>query len=67
MISIRVKFFDSEHPWMFDSEYINITDNDDRPFLVEYGEMQFTTEVSIVPQTFPFNDCNGQNCYGVLV
>jgi len=31
------------------------------------GKLEFTTEVSIVPDTFPFEDCSGVGCYGVLV
>jgi len=31
------------------------------------GQLEFTTEVSIVPDTFPFADCSGASCYGVLV
>jgi len=33
----------------------------------EYGRAVFTTQVSIVPNIFPFPDCNGTNCYGTLV
>jgi len=33
----------------------------------EYGKAVFTTQVSIVPNTFPFPDCNGTGCYGTLV
>jgi len=33
----------------------------------EYGKTVFTTQVSIVPNTFPFPDCNGTSCYGTLV
>jgi hypothetical protein len=31
------------------------------------GKLEFTTEVSVVPNTFPFADCSGTGCYGVLV
>jgi len=27
----------------------------------------FTTQVSIIPNTFPYPDCSGAGCYGVLV
>eukprot|EP01084_Bolivina_argentea_P145193 254544_1 len=70
MISIRVKFFDAEHPWFWPSSCDkNEKDNldDDRLFLVSYGEMQFTTQVSIMPQTFPYADCQDAGCYGTLV
>ena len=55
MISIRVKFFDATHPWLeanggdkekdkcYDKNK-GYKDADDRLFLVEYGEMQFTTQ-----------------------
>jgi hypothetical protein len=28
---------------------------------------EFTSEVSVIPQTFPFPDCSGANCSGSLV
>jgi PhoPQ-activated pathogenicity-related protein len=28
---------------------------------------EFTTEVSIIPDTLPFDDCSGTDCHGVLV
>lgn len=31
------------------------------------GEMEFTTEVSIVPNTFPYPPCKGVDCKGTLV
>ena len=31
------------------------------------GDFEFTTEVSILPQTFPFPDCHGPSCRGKLV
>lgn len=31
------------------------------------GQMEFTTEVSIIPNTYPFDDCHGLDCYGTLV
>jgi PhoPQ-activated pathogenicity-related protein len=34
----------------------------DRP-----GQLEFTTEVSILPNTFPYADCSGVDCYGTLV
>jgi PhoPQ-activated pathogenicity-related protein len=30
------------------------------------GQMEFTTEVSVVPQTYPYEDCRGLSCYGTL-
>eukprot|EP00616_Rhizochromulina_sp_CCMP1243_P000825 CAMPEP_0118974190 /NCGR_PEP_ID=MMETSP1173-20130426/11118_1 /TAXON_ID=1034831 /ORGANISM="Rhizochromulina marina cf, Strain CCMP1243" /LENGTH=520 /DNA_ID=CAMNT_0006923899 /DNA_START=41 /DNA_END=1603 /DNA_ORIENTATION=+ len=32
-----------------------------------YKVYEFTTQVSIVPNTFPFDDCVGYECYGTLV
>ena len=29
------------------------------------GMLDFTTEVSIVPTTFPFEKCEGDDCFGV--
>ncbi len=76
-ISIRVKFFEAEHPWFWRASQECETDkdklegkgnvDDDRLFLVQYGEMQLTTQVSIMPQTFPFPDCEDEGCYGTLV
>ena len=31
------------------------------------GMYDFTTSVSIIPTTFPFEKCNGDGCYGTLV
>lgn len=31
------------------------------------GQLEFTSEVSIVPNTFPFADCSGSGCAGVLL
>jgi hypothetical protein len=31
------------------------------------GQLQFTTEVSIVPIPFPFDDCTGSTCSGKIV
>mmetsp|Transcript_25094 Transcript_25094/g.47164 ORF Transcript_25094/g.47164 Transcript_25094/m.47164 type:complete len:523 (+) Transcript_25094:89-1657(+) len=31
------------------------------------GELVFTTEVSIVPDVFPYDDCSGDSCAGTLV
>jgi len=33
----------------------------------EDGTLEFTTSVSVVPDTFPFNDCSGEECLGQLV
>jgi len=33
----------------------------------KYGVLEFTTEVSIVPDTFPYPDCHYEGCTGVLV
>jgi hypothetical protein len=32
-----------------------------------YGCMEFTSEVSIVPDTFPYAACYGEACQGVLL
>jgi len=67
-ISLRVKFFDAKHPfWGYSLDNNNSTSLGDNAFVVEYGEMQFTTQVSITPQTFPFPPCSGAECYGTLV
>jgi hypothetical protein len=29
--------------------------------------LEFTTEVSIIPNTYPFEDCHGEGCRGKLV
>lgn len=31
------------------------------------GQLDFTTEVSIWPNTFPYDDCQGEGCHGVLL
>jgi PhoPQ-activated pathogenicity-related protein len=35
--------------------------------IAKQGELVFTTEVSIVPDVFPYDDCSGESCAGVLV
>jgi hypothetical protein len=32
-----------------------------------YGTLEFTTGVNIVPNTFPYPDCQGAECQGALV
>jgi PhoPQ-activated pathogenicity-related protein len=41
----------------------------DRPHIpaVREGHLEFTTQVSIVPNTFPYADCHEETCYGKLV
>ncbi|XP_059147475.1 autocrine proliferation repressor protein A-like isoform X2 [Physella acuta] len=34
---------------------------------IKNSTLEFTTEVNIVPDTFPFPDCSGSSCYGKLV
>lgn len=31
------------------------------------GELEFTSEVSVWPNTFPYEDCYGTDCYGTLL
>ena len=31
------------------------------------GVMDFTTTVSVLPNSFPYPDCQGEDCYGTLV
>lgn len=31
------------------------------------GQLEFTTEVSVWPNTFPYDDCNADSCSGVLL
>jgi len=31
------------------------------------GQLDFTTEVSVWPNTFPFEDCHDEGCYGTLL
>jgi PhoPQ-activated pathogenicity-related protein len=33
----------------------------------KYGRLEFTTEVSVWPNTFPYEDCEGAGCGGVVV
>ena len=35
--------------------------------VTEPGRLEFTTEVSIWPNTFPFKDCHGAECLGTLL
>jgi hypothetical protein len=34
---------------------------------VDNRHLEFTTQAAIVPSTFPFDDCAGEDCYGTLV
>lgn len=34
---------------------------------VEYSANTITTETNIIPETYPFDDCSGDTCYGKLV
>ena len=61
-VAIRIKLFDAEHPFQANNATLQ-----DGAFVVEYGELQLTTQVSITPQTFPFSNCSGEECYGTLV
>jgi len=36
------------------------------PFL-PFGDFEFTTAVSVIPHTFPFDECVGETCLGSLV
>ena len=31
------------------------------------GDFEYTTAVSVIPNTYPFPDCAGENCTGSLV
>ena len=31
------------------------------------GSMEFSTTVSVIPDVFPYPDCQGQECLGSLV
>jgi len=33
----------------------------------EPGRLEFTTEVSVIPNTFPYEDCEGEGCAGELL
>lgn len=33
----------------------------------KFGQLRFTTEVSVVPRVFPYDDCSGTGCAGVLL
>lgn len=34
---------------------------------VEYSTNVITTETNIIPETYPFEDCTGDSCFGTLV
>ena len=64
-LAVRIKLFDTEHS---DDDVGPLQDvYNHSGFRTKFGELILTTQTSIVPQSFPFDDCNGTACYGVLV
>ena len=51
----------------FDTEPTLATDSLGNWPYDEPGQLDFTTEVSIWPDTFPYEDCHGADCYGTLL
>ena len=69
MLGIKYKAFDRDNTTM-DKEFESVQNqNDDAEswFLVDYGSMVYTTQISIVQQFYPFPDCSGEACKGTLV
>jgi len=72
LIAVRINLFHSDHPLTsFDElmqHHLKTRLKESKSwFYVDYGEAVFTSQVSIVPETFPFAPCNGTACYGTLV
>jgi len=72
LIAVRIKLFQSDHPLgsfdeLLEKKMQGKLKADKSWFFVEYGEAVFTSQVSIVPEIFPFPPCNGTDCYGTLV
>ena len=63
LIGLKVRIFETDDQ---ETEIKN-SDDDESWFLVRYGEMVLTSQVSIVQKDYPFADCSGQSCKGTLV
>eukprot|EP01084_Bolivina_argentea_P063145 115333_1 len=57
-LAVYIKIFDTD---------IQLINDGITPLPTKFGELILTTQTSIVPQKFPFADCSGAGCYGVLV
>jgi len=67
LIGLKVRLFDRDDNEK-EMDYVNDVDIDDESwFVVKYGEMVMTSQVSIVDNTYPFEDCSGESCKGTLV
>jgi len=68
LIAVEVQIFETDTPYMeglFDGK---TTKPDGVSSVVtQYGRLVFTSQVSILPQVYPYQDCNGTACYGTLV
>ena len=60
-LGIKYKAFDRNN------QYISDIDESDSWFLVDYGSIVMTTQISIVQEYYPFPDCSGDSCKGTLV
>lgn len=68
LIGLEVQLFETDHPYMILNENEDIkNDKLKENYIDQYGRLVFSTQVSIVPQTFPFPDCHDSGCYGTLV
>ena len=80
LISIKVQLFETDHPFVGELSQTQLGQEKDDMykfkqsgsstnsyFFTEYGQVVFTSQVSIVPNTFPYPMCNNTDCYGVLV
>ncbi len=67
-ITYNRKKFGGEEESEVSAEKKDIPAGKDIPFPHDLmGHMMFTTEVSIMPQTFPYPPCSGESCAGPLV
>ena len=66
-LGIKYRVFDRENNDDINEEMSTDDDASTSWFLVEYGDIVFTSQISILPFNYPFPDCQGSECKGVLV
>ena len=50
-----------------DLEYENMESSKRLGWPINLGHFEFTTSVSVVPNTYPYPECYGDSCFGKLV
>eukprot|EP01083_Nonionella_stella_P242585 846072_1 len=66
MVGLKIRAFSKGDNIKVDEELNKNKLDDESWFVVEYGEMVITSQVSIVQKDYPFADCSGESCKGEL-